>query len=58
MAHAYGNAPRSPLWTGLRFLPVLVMPAAFVLLICGVLAQSDHDRRGPSFSQARTRRAA
>jgi uncharacterized membrane protein len=35
MAHAYGNAPREPLWTGLRFLPVLVMPAAFVLLICG-----------------------
>jgi len=35
MAYAYGNAPREPLWTGLRFLPVALMPVAFVLLICG-----------------------
>ena len=35
MGYAYGNAPREPLWTGLRFLPVAVMPIAFILLICG-----------------------
>ena len=35
MAHAYGNAPREPLWSGWRFLPAAVMPIAFVLLICG-----------------------
>jgi uncharacterized membrane protein len=35
MALAYADAPREPLWAGSRFLPVLVMPIAFVLLICG-----------------------
>jgi len=35
MGYAYGNAPREPLWPGLRFLPVAVMPIAFILLICG-----------------------
>lgn len=35
MAWAYVNAPREPLWIGLRFLPVVVMPFAFVLLACG-----------------------
>ena len=35
MAHAYGNAPREPLWTGLRLLPVALMPLAFILLACG-----------------------
>jgi uncharacterized membrane protein len=35
MAYAYGDAPREPLWTGLRYLPVAVMPVAFVLLVCG-----------------------
>jgi uncharacterized membrane protein len=35
MVWAYVNAPREPLWTGLRFLPVVVMPFAFVLLACG-----------------------
>ena len=35
MIWAYGNAPREPLWTGLRHLPVVVMPFAFVLLACG-----------------------
>jgi uncharacterized membrane protein len=35
MIRAYANAPHEPLWTGLRLLPVVVMPFAFVLLTCG-----------------------
>ena len=35
MSWAYASAPREPLWTGLRFLPVIVVPFAFVLLVCG-----------------------
>ncbi len=35
MISAYADAPREPLWTGLRYLPVVVMPFAFVLLACG-----------------------
>ena len=35
MIVAYADAPREPLWTGLRFLPVVVMPLAFVLIACG-----------------------
>ncbi len=35
MSLAYAEAPREPLWTGLRFLPVLVMPFAFALIACG-----------------------
>lgn len=35
MAWAYGNAPREPLWTGLRLLPAALMPVAFVMLVCG-----------------------
>ena len=35
MGWAYGNAPSQPLWTGLHFLPVVVLPFAFVLLVCG-----------------------
>ena len=35
MGYAYATAPREPLWTGPRFLPVAVMPIAFILLICG-----------------------
>jgi uncharacterized membrane protein len=35
MAYAYSSAPREALWSGLRLLPVAVMPIAFVLLICG-----------------------
>jgi uncharacterized membrane protein len=57
MARAYGNAPSEPLWTGLRLLPVALMPVAFVLLICGYsrnptaigaekLLKSDEPARG------------
>src|SRR5262245_41679010 len=35
MARAYGDASSEPLWTGLRLLPVALMPIAFVMLICG-----------------------
>ena len=35
MIWAYVGAPREPLWTGLRHLPVVVMPFAFVLIACG-----------------------
>lgn len=35
MIWAYGNAPRELLWNGPRWLPVVVMPFAFVLIACG-----------------------
>src|SRR5687767_12768196 len=35
MIWAYGNAPRELLWAGPRWLPVVVMPFAFVLIACG-----------------------
>jgi uncharacterized membrane protein len=35
MIWAYVGAPREPLWTGMRHLPVVVMPFAFVLIACG-----------------------
>ena len=35
MIWAYGNAPRELLWTGPRWLPAVVMPFAFVLIVCG-----------------------
>ncbi len=35
MIVAYGAAPREPLWAGLRWLPIVVMPLAFVLIACG-----------------------
>jgi uncharacterized membrane protein len=35
MIWAYADAPREQLWTGLRVIPVVLMPLAFVLLACG-----------------------
>ena len=35
MIWAYGNAPRELIWAGPRWLPVVVMPFAFVLVACG-----------------------
>jgi uncharacterized membrane protein len=35
MIWAYAQAPAAPLFTGVRWLPVLVMPFAFVLIVCG-----------------------
>ena len=38
MIWAYGKAPVEPLWPGLRLLPAILMPFAFVLLACGLLS--------------------
>jgi uncharacterized membrane protein len=57
MIWAYRHAPAEPLWAGLRALPGLVMPFAFVLLACGYwrnptmvgadkLLKSDEPARG------------
>ena len=35
MGWAFANAPREPLWAGIREIPYLVMPVAFVLIACG-----------------------
>ena len=35
MITAYADAPRDVLWPGLHFVPIGVMPFAFVLLACG-----------------------
>jgi len=35
MSWAYANAPREPLWVGIREIPYVVMPLAFILLACG-----------------------
>ncbi|HET7672410.1 MAG TPA: tripartite tricarboxylate transporter substrate-binding protein, partial [Burkholderiales bacterium] len=35
MIWAYVGVPREPLWPGLRLLPLLVMPFAFILIACG-----------------------
>jgi uncharacterized membrane protein len=35
MAWAYANAPREALWAGIREVPFVLMPVAFVLIACG-----------------------
>lgn len=35
MIWAYIGVPRGPLWPGLRLVPLLVMPLAFILIACG-----------------------
>ncbi|HEV8095988.1 MAG TPA: NnrU family protein [Burkholderiales bacterium] len=40
MIYAYNRAPVEPLWPGLRLLPALVMPFAFILVICGVFSRN------------------
>jgi uncharacterized membrane protein len=35
MGWSYANAPREQLWVGIREIPYLVMPLAFVLIACG-----------------------
>lgn len=37
MVLAYARAPAEPLWPGLRLAPALVMPLAFVLIVCGLV---------------------
>jgi uncharacterized membrane protein len=57
MIWAYIGVPREPVWPGLRPLPILVMPIAFVLIACGYfrnptmvgadkLLKSDEPARG------------
>ncbi len=38
MAMAFARAPAEALWPGLRLAPIAVLPFAFVLLACGLLA--------------------
>jgi uncharacterized membrane protein len=38
MSFAYTHAPFEGLWPGLRFVPLVLVPPAFVLLACGVLS--------------------
>jgi uncharacterized membrane protein len=40
MIYAYNRAPLEPLWPGLRLLPALVMPFAFILVVCGVASRN------------------
>jgi uncharacterized membrane protein len=40
MIWAYNRAPLEPMWVGLRWLPAVVMPFAFILLACGVLSRN------------------
>ena len=40
MIYAYNRAPVEWLWPGLRLLPALVMPFAFILVICGVFSRN------------------
>jgi len=40
MASAYNSAPIEALWPGLRLVPIVVLPFAFVLLACGVLGRN------------------
>ena len=40
MSMAYGRAPFEGLWPGLRLVPIAVLPLAFVLLACGLLASN------------------
>ena len=35
MSWAYAQAPRDPLWVGIREAPYVLMPLAFILLACG-----------------------
>jgi len=40
MAFEYKHAPFEGLWPGLRYVPMLLVPPAFVLLACGVLSSN------------------
>ena len=40
MVYAYNKAPMQPLWPGLRLLPALAMPFAFILIVCGVASRN------------------
>lgn len=40
MIWAYGRAPTQPLWPGLRLMPAMLMPLAFILIACGLLSRN------------------
>lgn len=40
MIYAYGRAPFDPLWPGLRLVPVVIMPFAFVFIVAGLTAKN------------------
>lgn len=40
MSWAYAKAPLEPLWPGLKLLPALVMPFAFILIACGLFGRN------------------
>ena len=40
MSVAYGRAPFEGLWPGLRWVPLALVPPAFVLLACGLLSRN------------------
>jgi uncharacterized membrane protein len=40
MIWAYGKAPVEVLWPGLRLVPAIVMPFAFILMACGLLTRN------------------
>ncbi len=40
MVHAYLRAPVEPLWPGLRLVPAVIMPFAFILLVSGLLQKN------------------
>lgn len=40
MIWAYGKAPVEVLWPGLRLVPSIVMPFAFILVACGLLSRN------------------
>ena len=40
MIVAYNRAPLEPLWPGLRLLPAIVVPFAFILVVCGVMSRN------------------
>jgi uncharacterized membrane protein len=40
MIWAYNRAPLEPMWVGLRWLPAVAMPFAFILVACGLLSRN------------------
>jgi len=40
MIYAYNRAPVQALWPGLRLLPAIAMPFAFILIVCGVASRN------------------
>lgn len=52
MVWAYGRAPAQPLWPGLRLVPAVLMPFAFILAACATMG-----RNPTAIGQARAMKA-